>query len=475
MKAPQSIIGAVETYLSSDPVSFHVPGHKNGRAFKNSAGSYTGLDVTEIPGTDNLHHPSGAIQAVQERAAKAYGALETYFLVNGTTCGNHAMILGSTRPGDKILLARNVHKSVHTACIIGHLNPVYVYPQTHDQYGLTLGLSPKAVEKAFADHPDAVALVMTSPTYEGVHSNISAIADIVHRHDALLLVDEAHGAHLVLSSEFGRQAIACGADVAVQSTHKSMNALTQASMLHIGSERANRERIRSWLAMLQSSSPSYVLMASLESAVHAVEDGQDERVRMLLENLATLRLQLERELGLEVLGCKNLNAELFDHDPSKLVIFVENGELVAERLREAYAIQVEYASHNCIVCVCSIWNSDEDFCRLFQALSDMSVLKAPVESVAIDYPDPLVQVSPQRAFYGDKVVLPLSEAVSQICAEYVIPYPPGIPVLSPGEVITEEIAGLIENWRTSKRDLVGMHDRTCKTIQVIRPDSMEAL
>jgi len=471
-----SIIQAVLSYQAEEPVSFHVPGHKNGRAYKTELPTYDflDLDVTEIPGTDNLHHPEEAIRSVLDKAAKVYQSKSSYFLVNGTTGGNHAMILGTTRPGDKILIARNVHKSVQTACILGNLEPLYVYPEVHPDIGLPMGVTAEAIEAQLSQEKGIKAIVITSPTYEGVHSDIQAISEVARKYGVLLLVDEAHGAHVALNSGFGPSAISHGADVAVQSTHKSMRALTQASMLHVCTDRVPVEMLETWLSMLQSSSPSYVLLGSLEKSLDDFQNTGKTRAITLLQNLKELKVMLETRLGLKVLSGSDVEPFGFEHDPSKLVIFMKEADKLADQLRVDFNIQVEYATADFIVCVTSIWNTNEDFNKLFKALESLRAQYTSEVEGLLEFPVSKQAMTPNQAFYLRSVQIELELAINRVSGEYVIPYPPGIPILSPGEIITEEIVDLIYRWKSRGHAVIGVQDATLKTIKVIDKTDLEA-
>lgn len=465
------ITGAIEKYLEEDPVSFHVPGHKNGRGL----GNLTKLDVTEIPGTDNLHHPEGVILRAQDTARKIYKSRSSYFLINGTTGGNHAMILSCTKPGDSILIGRNAHKSVHTACILGGLNPEYIPVTVHPELGIPMGVQADDVRKKMEANKNIKAVVITSPTYEGILSDIRSIADVVHAFDGVLLVDEAHGAHVPLHEAFGTPAIGNGADISVQSTHKSLNALTQASLLHIGSERVEGFRVESWLSMLQSSSPSYVLMASLEQALNDFEKKDSLKANRLVEALESTIQGLKNELKLRVLSSEDVCDFGFSKDISKFVIFLKDAEKIGVMLREKYGIQVEYTTADSLVCVCSIYNTPEDFDRLLSALKELGVKPHEKIQGLTDYPEPLVKLSPKEAFYGSSQPVSIEQSVGRISGEYVIPYPPGIPILAPGECITQEILDLIHSWQAKGFSIIGTTDGSLQTLLVIKEDSSSAL
>lgn len=461
-----TITQAIERYLKEDPVSFHVPGHKNGRGLE----PLTKLDVTEIPGTDNLHHPQEVIRDAQERAQKIYKSLSTHFLINGTTGGNHAMILSSTNPGDGILIGRNAHKSVHTACILGQLKPDYIPVAVHPELGIPMGVRADDVKNKLETNKNIKAVVITSPTYEGILSDIASIAEVVHAYGAVLLVDEAHGAHVPLHEAFGSPAIINGADISVQSTHKSLKALTQASMLHVGSERIDLGRLRSWLSMLQSSSPSYVLMASLEQALTDFEEGYSKKAESLVETLRGLIDRIRNELHLKVLTGEDVCGFGFTKDISKLVIFLKDADKMGALLRERYGIQVEYTTADSLVCVCSIYNRPEDFERLFTALKALGVQAHEQIQGMTDYPEPIVKIPPKEAFYRSCEPVLIEDSVGRPSGEYVIPYPPGIPILAPGEYITPEILKLIKTWQSRGFSIIGTADESIKTLLVIKED-----
>lgn len=446
-------------------MSFHVPGHKNGRGYiKDSFQLHLGLDVTEIPGTDNLHSPSGPILKAQERACKFYGAHKTYFLVNGTTCGIQAMILAATEPKDKVLICRNAHKSVYDACIIGDLSPVYVYPEIESQRGIPLGISSKQIKACLDKEGPVSAVVITSPSYEGIHCDIEAIAQVVHRQGGILLVDEAHGAHLPLHRALGKSALSQGADLVAQSTHKTLSALTQASMLHVGSNRVSIEKLEKWLSILQSSSPSYLLMLSLEKAIEDASKLGKERMEMILESIESFRSR--PILNKFILNRSVVAQKGYDLDPTKLVIFSENGPKMAFRLKKEYGIQIEYALKNYLVCVASLWNCPSDFDRLANALENMKEkLQSSPQKSALPFEVTSI-MTPRNAFFSKRKAVSIKNALGEVSVEPIIPYPPGIPIVVPGEVFTKTHLEYIMYCKRMGIEVVGLKDKTLKSILV---------
>ncbi len=473
---------AIKKYLDEDAVSLHVPGHKNGRAYKDKEQIFDfRFDVTEISGTDNLHYPVDAIYNAQKQAALFYGAKETYFLVNGTTCGIQAMIFACTSPKDKIIIARNSHKSVYNACIMGELNPIMVYPEMDEKYGLVLGISPKHIANLLKEHYDVKAVVITSPTYEGIHSDIKAIADIVHQYGAVLLVDEAHGAHVPLDSRCGLSAISQGADAVVQSTHKSLSSLTQSSMLHIATDRVDLYKVKNWLSMLQSSSPSYLLMLSLEKAICDMDSFGCLKMNTLISKLEEFRSSFnsrfkdfERNSQSNndiILTSEYIVKKGYNLDVTKLSIFHPNAIAIEEILRKDFGIQVEYSVKNHLVCVFSIWNNERDLIRLEGALNKIlyddkykSLQKLPsYNMLAMPFISER-KLSAKEAFYSKGKTIELKKAIGEICLETIVPYPPGIPLIMSGEVFKIEHYNYLMMCKNNNIGIIGQRDKELSTI-----------
>ena len=324
-------------YSNSDYYGFHMPGHKR-NAERFGSGLPYGIDITEIEGFDDLHHPDGILKKAQEEASRVYGAGETRFLVNGSTAGILSAILGCTRKGDQVLVGRNCHKSVYHAIYMNELEPVYLYPGFRPDIQLNTEISVSAVKAALNEHSRVKAVILVSPTYDGVVSDIRGIAREVHKRGIPLIVDEAHGAHFGFHPYFPESALRQGADVVIHSLHKTLPALTQTALLHVEGDLADRERIFRYLDMLQSSSPSYVLMAGIDRCIHLLGEKREELFAPYVEGLEKLRQRLAH---LEKISL----AETEHYDRSKLVLSVAGADMTGRelylRLLETYHLQLE--------------------------------------------------------------------------------------------------------------------------------------
>ena len=467
--------------VNQDKVSFHVPGHKNGRIFerynyKNFLQHLVAMDVTEIDGMDNLHAPEGMIMEAQQKAAEFFGADESYFLVDGTSCGILSAIMTATNPKDQILIPRDCHKSVINGVILGDLQPVYVKPQVSDAFQISAGLQPEAVEAAFAANGNIKAVVLTYPSYYGICSNIEEIVRIAHQYDKIVIVDEAHGAHLKLHEGLPISALEAGADIVIQSTHKTLPAFTQSSMLHVRSNRVDRERLRLMLSIHQSTSPSYLLMASLDMARAIAQ--QDGRFLMqeLLEAIDGFHTALKDEKGIRILGKEMIGTDGIQNiDPTKLVIDLSDlgisGIDLEALLRVRYHIQVEMANAYNVVALSSIGNDQRDFNRLLRALRGIKegkgIAHRRITLPQYTYRIPHMEMNPRQAIYSRKKEIAFLQGSGKISGEYIIPYPPGIPILCPGEVITDEIIEYVRQLKAYGIHIIGMQDKQLKTIKII--------
>ena len=297
-----NIFDKLKNYSDSDYYAFHMPGHKRNLDLMDGTSPYR-IDITEIDGFDDLHHAEGLLKEAQERAAKVYHASETHFLINGSTAGIISAILGTTEKGDSILVARNCHKSVYHAIYLNELDPVYIYPKFDTEQGLSTEIDADDVQKALEEHPTIRAVMIVSPTYDGVVSDIEKIAEIVHEAGCLLIVDEAHGAHFGFDPYFPESANMYGADLVINSLHKTLPALTQTALLHVNGERVNRRKVKRYLDMLQTSSPSYILMASIDACIHLLEETQLQKCSIFKEYAAHIeRLLRDYHLQMEMLA-----------------------------------------------------------------------------------------------------------------------------------------------------------------------------
>lgn len=460
-------------------ISFHVPGHKYGQAQRLGdypLESHYIFDTTELPGTDNLHEAEGIIQEAQERAAAFYGSRESFFLVNGTTAGILAMILAAVEPGETILMGRDCHQSAYHGAYLAQAEIRWLMPEYDAETLLNLGIRKENVAAALKAHPEIKAVVLTYPTYFGICSDIRGIAEVCRAHHVLLLVDEAHGAHFPLSSELPVSALAAGADITVQSTHKTLPALTQSSMLHVGSDRVSREKLRWMLRMVQSSSPSYLLMQSLDQAVTmAARTGMHEMNR-LLESLHSFREKAAGLTGLLLPGKELVGrGAVHDFDPTKIILNAcgvgISGSSLSDGLREKAGIQMELSTPWYALGIATIGNSSSDIDALGEALSRL-MGAAPAGCPAV-FPGLKPPAAPEsrmkwrEALSAGKKSMLLTESAGEISGAMVTPYPPGIPLLMPGEIITAEALTYLQACRLSGISVIGLQGAENETIQVV--------
>lgn len=464
--------------LSKDKLSFHMPGHKGGRIIDGKIYPYmksiSEIDITEIDGADNLFEPEGIIKKSIKKAEQHYNTKKSYFLVNGTTAGILSMIMASTSPGDKILVQRDCHKSIINGMILGGLTPVYLFPDYTPEGDISLGIGLDQVEEMLNSHTDIVAVVLTYPSYYGLCTDIKSMVDLCHSHGKLVLVDGAHEAHFSLSNRLPLSALDADADIVVHSTHKSLPAFTQSSMLHINSDRVNIDRLEAMLSIHQSSSPSYILMSSLDMAMSIVMKDGHNLMESLLDNIADFKYKVAGLKGVKVLDIElNNSTSIIDKDPTKLLLEIEglSGMRLASLLKSR-GINVELYTQRYVLILLTIGNKDEDFNIAYEAIRDISSENANGnDSLYDEYSNtsirPTIGLNPKDAFYSQTETISLCDSIGRICGEYITPYPPGIPLVSPGETITEEVYDYILNIRKKGINITGPKDRTLETINVV--------
>lgn len=407
------------------------------------------LDVTEIPGTDNLHYPEGAILEAQKLAAKAFGADRTFFLVNGSTCGILAMILTICRPGDKLVVGRDCHRSVVNGMMLAGVEPIFVRPQYDRGFSITTVISPQNLENAIAENPDCAGVLITRPNYYGICSDLEEISKVTRRYGKILAVDEAHGAHLIFNKEFPGSAMQLGADICVQSAHKTLPALTQGAYLHIKSDKIDIDRLGFNLSVLQTTSPSYIIMAFLDIARAVMGIIGEELLNKLLDNISTLEKALNNP-GVKVMSGRCL--ENITIDRSRLVINVSGLGLTgfeAEKvLREKNSIQVEMSDLNNIVCITTFADVQEDFEKLTSAINSLTGNAGEKSDFTRKYDTfikPVQAIGLKDILYCKSKKVKLNTAVGKVSRTMITPYPPGIPAICPGEVISEDIVSYIND------------------------------
>ncbi len=432
--------------------SFDVPGHKLGK-IKNDMMDFVGentflLDANAPIGLDTLSRPTGVIREAERLMAEACHADKSYFLTNGTTTGILAMIMSTCRANDKIILPRNVHKSIINALILSGAMPIFVHPDIDGDLGIANGVTYEAYAHAIEEHPDAAALFIINPTYFGVSSDIRRITELAHDNDILVLADEAHGAQFYFSDKLPMNAMDAGCDMSATSFHKTAGSFTQSSVLLTKGRRIDHTRLRTTLNMLQSTSPSALLMASLDVSRKTMYFEGDRRIDKLLHIADKARTELSRIPGIKVIDKEYIMKRGdFDYDETKIVVKVSelglSGFEVYKKMRKSYNIQLELAESNIVLAVLSIGNSKNDLDNLVYAFTDLSKkyykVRKRLPRIKFVYQFPETYVRPRDAYHAPKIHVPLDDAYDEISAESIMIYPPGIPFLIPGEIITQEV------------------------------------
>lgn len=468
------LVDALKNFDKISPAYFCIPSHHRGKGASSSFTEVFGktvlkYDLTETPLTDDLHEADGAIKEAESLASELFGSDRTFFLVNGTTCANEAMIISSVCEGEKILVARNCHKSVLMGLIISGASPVYIEPEISGVFSTFGSISPEKVELAFKNHPDIKAFILTSPTYYGIGSDLQKIADICHSHGALLLVDEAHGSHFAFSDKLPKTSLSCGADMVSQSTHKTLNSMTQSSMLHVKGSLVDISKVDAALKIVQSTSPSYILMASLDAArQNAALNGRTAVCRML-DITSYIRSALS---SIDGVSCpENVDGnEVFSFDKTRIVFSVKgiSGFYLSEILFEKYNICCEMADNYNVVSIIGSSDSYEDADRLINAVKETAatVNTGKIKEFSLP-PMPPMAMTPRKAFFAKSTRTNFKDSVGKVSAEMIAPYPPGIPVIYPGEFITEEIYEFISEAIKDGRHIHGFSDKSMETIKII--------
>lgn len=438
-------------YQREDYYPMHMPGHKRNTKLMQMGNPYT-LDITEIEGFDNLHEAQGVLKELSERYSRLYGAGASYLLVNGSTVGILAGISALCRRGDRVLIARNCHKSVYHAVVLKELVPVYCYPQQPEQFPVYGGISVQEIEEALIKEPDIRLVVITSPTYEGMVSDIGAISETVHRHGAFLLVDEAHGAHFGFHKGFPQSAVRQGADIVIQSLHKTLPALTQSAVLHSNLEPFGH-KIEQYLSIYESSSPSYLLMAGMDRLAALLEEQAEPLFEAYDKHLRSFYQAMEALKNLRLLTAGLTGqAQIYAFDRSKLTVLVQNraisGHQLHSILRERYHIIMEMETPGYVLGMTSICDTREGFERLAKALlnidRELSSADKSVPAYQSRSSRPVQAMTPGQAAEADSEQVPLMDSQDRISAAFICMYPPGSPLIVPGERIDTELIRQID-------------------------------
>ncbi len=477
----------LKTYSAGNIYPFHMPGHK-----RQDMGieKPERIDITEIEGFDNLHHAEGILKEAQERMASVFGSDRSFFLVNGSTAGLLTAVFAAVPKGGRILIGRNCHKAVYNAISLRELSAVYIYPQ-FTELGIQGSIQPEQVRNALDQNPDIQAALLTSPTYDGVVSDVEKIAGILHERGIPLIVDEAHGAHFGFSEGFPVKASSLGADVVIESIHKTLPAYTQTAALHLQGNRVSEEKIKKYLAIFQSSSPSYIFMAGLDRCSRLMQT----EGRALLDRLSVKLNDFYRKVSslnyLEVMLPGKEPSGIWAKDPSKILIFCHkagiSGQILYQRLLYEYGLQLEMASGHYVTALTSLMDTEDGFDRLAEALLDLDeqlaktaadtdaerVMQTQKDMSAVWrqqmerlYRPAEKQMEIVQAEESEKRRILLSKAAGKISGEFVYLYPPGIPFLAPGEVISEEFPIYIRRLMQEGFEVQGPEDWSLAYIKV---------
>ena len=472
------IYEALERFRQMRVVPFDVPGHKRGRgnpeltAFLGQ--QCVGVDVNSMKPLDNLCHPVSVIREAEELAADAFGAAHAFLMVGGTTSSVQSMVLTVCKRGDEIILPRNVHRSVLNALVLCGAVPVYVNPEVDKRLGISLGMKREQVAKAIKEHPNAVAVLVNNPTYYGICSDLRAIVKMAHDAGMLCLADEAHGTHFYFGGGLPVSAMAAGADMASVSMHKSGGSLTQSSLLLIGPN-VHPGYVRQIINLTQTTSGSYLLMVSLDISRKNLALHGKEIFRKVVDLTTYAREEINAIGDYYAYGSELINGDtVYDFDTTKLAVNTLDvglaGIEVYDILRDFYDIQTEFGDLGNLLAYVSVGDRERDLERLVAALADIRrrYKRDKATLMRQEYISPQVVAGPQEAFYADKKAMPLEESVGRICAEFVMCYPPGIPILAPGERITRDILDYIRYAKEKNCMLLGTEDPEVNNLQVIR-------
>ena len=471
------IYEALENFGKMRVVPFDVPGHKRGRGNPELAAllgeKCVGMDVNSMKPLDNLCHPISVIHEAECLAADAFGADHAFLMVGGTTSAIQSMILSVVKRGEKLILPRNVHRSVMGAMVLCGAIPVYVNPQCDHRLGIPLGMSVDDVKKAIQENPDAKAVLVNNPTYYGICSDLKEIVRLAHSHNMLCLADEAHGTHFYFGSDLPVSAMAAGADMAAVSMHKSGGSLTQSSLLLTGPA-VNKGYVRQIINLTQTTSGSYLLLSSLDISRRNLALNGRETFGRVIQMAEYARSEINAIGGYYAYARELINHDsIFDFDITKLSVHTLDiglaGIEVYDILRDEYDIQVEFGDLGNFLAYLSIGDRQRDIERLVSALSEIKRRFGGQETnlMTQEYIDPVVAVSPQQAFYAPKKSLPLRSTAGHICSEFVMCYPPGIPILAPGEKITNEILDYIEYAKYKGCSMTGPEDAAIEHLNVL--------
>lgn len=465
-KKGEQMIKFLLDHAAQHPVSYHMPGHKGSAIYRRLGydswlDNFMDCDITEIPGADNLFQAEDVLKDIQDRYAKLYDAQRSYLLINGTSGGLIAGILAAVPAGRKLIMAKNCHKSIFNALTLGNIEPVYLHPEIDEEYGITGAINPAEVQKLIAENPEADAVILPSPNYYGICSDIEAIAEIVHKAGKVLIVDQAHGAHLHFFHKYGagdnmpKSAEASGADIVVASTHKTLASMTQSAVLNLCSDRVDRYVLEDKLQAIQSTSPSYILMSSLDINAEILENHGKELMREWRDNLDWFYSEATGIKGLNI-----MKTQLMDYTKINLdmgAYGISGGQL--EKLLIEKQIYPELNTGDILMCMTGIGNTREDFKRLLDALAEIAGTHQLINGNGRQRRIVIPEGGKMHPVPKYKEYVKLEDAAGRVCAGSIIPYPPGIPFVCPGEEISRETCIYIRELRTAGEKVIGVNDK----------------
>ncbi len=473
------IYEALLKYREERIVPFDVPGHKHGKGNPELT-AFLGktcmeVDVNSMKPLDNLIHPVSVIKDAEQLAAEAFGAKHCFFMINGASSAVQAMIMSVCKAGDKIIMPRNVHRSAINALIVSGIIPVYVDPGVNSRLGIALGMSPASVERAILENPDAKAVMVNNPTYYGICSDIRAIVKLAHEHGMAVLADEAHGTHLYFGENMPVSAMAAGADFAAVSMHKTGGSLTQSAFLLMGEcSKVSIGRVRAVINLTQTTSASYLLMTSLDISRRNLAVRGKDMCRKMVDSVEYAREEINKIGGYYAYADELCNGDdFYAFDRTKLSVFTRDiglaGIEVYDHLRDNYDIQIEFGDIGNILAIITAGDQWKDIERLVSALSEIKRRFSRDKAGMFDheYINPIVKMSPHDAFYSDQTSIPIAESAGRVSGEFVMCYPPGIPIIAPGELITSEIITYIGYCKERGCSMSGTEDMNIEYIKVI--------
>jgi arginine/lysine/ornithine decarboxylase len=464
-----------------------MPGHKRQwkELFSKNFTNPFSIDITEIGGFDNLHHPQGILKESMDWAAKVYKSDRTYYLVNGSSCGILSAISGAVSRGGTILMSRNCHKSAYHGVFLNSLIVKYIYPQLIGEFGLQGGILPEDMEVMLKSHPDVEAVLVVSPTYDGIVSDVRKLADIAHKFGLPLIVDEAHGAHFLFGEGLGFpiSAIELGADVVIQSLHKTLPSLTQTAVMHVKNGYVDVDRLDRYVHMYQTSSPSYVLLASIDRCIRYMDVQGRKSMEEFYEKMMGLRDRLKDLSYLKILNEQVIGQSgVYEVDLSKLIISTRetnlSGAVLNDLLREDYHLEMEMCGPDYVTAILTLADTKEGYERLSQALLEIDS-KAELgrdknscrRRIAEEYDDfkvrPECRATIAQGMDSHRKRVLLNDAADLVSAEFVYIYPPGIPIIAPGEVLRKELIELIVAYKDMKLPVQGLEDENIEYIYIM--------